>query len=47
MIDAVPIVGGVGFPQTGTAYLFDPKKGKKIKTKILRLKNADGSDNTH
>lgn len=29
MIDAVPIVGGVGFPQSGTAYLLDPKKQKK------------------
>lgn len=36
MIDAVPIVGGVGFPQSGTAYLLDPKK----KLKLLRLQNG-------
>jgi len=32
MIDAVPIVGGVGFPQTGgTGYLKKIKKKKKTK----------------
>lgn len=28
MVDAVPIVGDVGFPQSGTEYLLDPKKQK-------------------
>jgi hypothetical protein len=46
VIDMVPIVGGVGFPQNGTAYLRYPKKiTKNTQTTANSQKtNADKND---